>query len=72
MEGGREAVQVKRLISERIRKNARGIDFAADVNAEISVNIAEGRETRGTRSTSTDRPDSKGAAGRTERAKEEQ
>jgi hypothetical protein len=64
-------VQVKRLISERIRKNARGINFAADVNAEISVNIAEGRETR---STGTDRPgsDPEGGARRTERAKEEQ
>jgi hypothetical protein len=64
-------VQVKRLISKRIRKNAPGINFAADVNADISVNIAEGRSSRSTR---TYRPgsDPRRAAGRTERAKEEQ
>jgi hypothetical protein len=74
-EGGREAVQVKRLISERIRKTARGIDFVADVNADISVNVAEGRPgtttSRSTR-TSTSQAGSRGTTGRSERDKEEQ
>jgi hypothetical protein len=64
-------VQVKRLISKRVRKNAHGINLAADVNADISVNIADGRSSR---STSADRPksDPRGAAERSEREKEEQ
>jgi hypothetical protein len=55
-EGGREAVQVKRLISKRIRRTAPGLNLAADVNAEISVNVAEGRSTRTGPSTPPPRP----------------
>jgi hypothetical protein len=36
-------VQVKRLISRRIRKAGRGFDLAADVNAVVSANVQEGR-----------------------------
>lgn len=36
-------MQVKRLISRRIRKAGRGFDLAADVNAVVSVNAQEDR-----------------------------
>ena len=36
-------MQVKRLISRRIRKAGQGFDLAADVNAVVSVNVQEGR-----------------------------
>jgi hypothetical protein len=69
--GGREAVQVKRLISKRIRQSARGFDLAADVNADVSVNVAERRPDR-ERPTGTDRPTPRSGpgAGRDERGKE--
>jgi hypothetical protein len=66
MEGGREAVQVKRLIKKRIRRSAPGIDFAADVNADVSVNVAESRSTRADRA----RPPAGRGADRAERGKE--
>jgi hypothetical protein len=34
-------MQFKRLISERIRQKAAGIDLAADVNAAVNVNVDE-------------------------------
>jgi hypothetical protein len=34
-------VQVKRLITRRIRKAGSGIDLVADVNAVVSVNVNE-------------------------------
>jgi hypothetical protein len=34
-------VQVKRLISRRIRKAGSGIDLVADVRAAVSVNVNE-------------------------------
>jgi hypothetical protein len=57
-------VQVKRLISKRIRRAAQGFNLAADVNAEISVNVAERRSTRTGPATSPPRhgarPDERG------------
>ncbi|MEA2446055.1 MAG: hypothetical protein QOJ12_3347 [Thermoleophilales bacterium] len=35
-------MQVKRSISKRIRHAAKGINVVADVNADVSVNVAEG------------------------------
>jgi hypothetical protein len=34
-------VQVRRRISKRIRRNAEGINLAADINADVSVNTSE-------------------------------
>jgi hypothetical protein len=65
-EGGREAVQVKRLIKKRIRRSAPGIDFAADVSADVSVNVAESRSTRADRP----KPPAGRDADRPERGKE--
>jgi hypothetical protein len=39
-------VQVKRLITKRIRRSAPGIDVVADVNADVSVNVNARRSTR--------------------------
>ena len=36
-------MQVKRLISRRIRRSGSGFDLAADVNAVVSVNVNENR-----------------------------
>jgi hypothetical protein len=36
-------VQVKRIIAKRIRRVGNGIDLAADVNADIQVNVASRR-----------------------------
>jgi hypothetical protein len=47
-------VQVKRVISKRIRRTGPGIDLVADVNADVSVNVAEGRRVRPKRSTRKD------------------
>jgi hypothetical protein len=55
-EGRQGTVQVKRLISKRIRRNAPGFDLAADVNAEISVNVSESRSTSTGRPTPPPRP----------------
>jgi hypothetical protein len=44
-EGAGTAVQVKRLIRKRIRKAGSGIDLVADVNASVSVNVNENRQT---------------------------
>jgi hypothetical protein len=64
-----KAVQVKRLISERIRRSAHGIDVVADVNADVSVNVTERGQDRPSRSTGTGPPrpprrDDAGADGR--------
>jgi hypothetical protein len=53
--GKQLGVQVKRLVSKRIRRTAPGIDLVADVNADISVNVAEGRQARPKSSTRKDR-----------------
>jgi hypothetical protein len=50
-QGGREAVQVKRLVSKRIRKAGSGIDLVADLGAAVSVNVNE----TGTTTTTTSR-----------------
>jgi hypothetical protein len=34
-------VQVRRRISKRIRRTAEGINLAADINADVSVNASE-------------------------------
>jgi hypothetical protein len=39
-------MQVKKLISKRIRHVAPGINVVADVNADVSVNVSEGRPDR--------------------------
>jgi hypothetical protein len=65
MEGGREAVQVKRLIQKRIRKTGPGINLVADVNADVSVNVNRSRSTRTDRPMPPPRP-----AGPDERGKE--
>ena len=52
-------MQVKRLISKRIRRTAPGFNLAAHVNAEISVNVAEGHSTRTGPSTPPPRPDAR-------------
>ena len=39
-------MRVKRSISKRIRHAAKGIDLVADVNADVSVNVTEGRAKR--------------------------
>jgi hypothetical protein len=52
-------VQVKRLISKRIRRTAPGFNLAADVNAEISVNVAEGSSTRTASTTPPPRTDAR-------------
>jgi hypothetical protein len=39
-------VQWKRRISKRIRRTAEGINLAADVNADVSVNVAESADAR--------------------------
>jgi hypothetical protein len=55
-------MRVKKDISKRIRRTAPGIDVVADVNAQISVNVAEGKaprpqsETRKDRTTEERRP----------------
>jgi hypothetical protein len=36
-----ETVQVRRRISKRIRRSTEGINLAADVNADVSINVAE-------------------------------
>jgi hypothetical protein len=55
-------VQVKRLISRRIRRAGSGIDLVADVNAVVSVNVNENRQERSeTRTTSP--PSGPGDAG---------
>jgi hypothetical protein len=61
-------VQVKRLITKRIRRSAPGINLVADVNADVSVNVNESRSTRTTRPQPPPRKD----AGRDERGKETQ
>ena len=48
-------MQVKRLISRRIRKAGQGIDLAADVHAVVSVNVQETRRPATSR-TSTEPP----------------
>jgi hypothetical protein len=53
-------VQVKRLISRRIRKAGSGIDLVADVNAVVSVNVNEHRQADS--ETSTTSPASKADA----------
>jgi hypothetical protein len=39
-------VQFRRRISKRIRRIAEGIDLAADVNADVSVNTSERMQRR--------------------------
>ena len=39
--GGEDTVQVRRRISKRVRRAADGIDVAADINADVSVNDSE-------------------------------
>jgi hypothetical protein len=41
-------VQVRRLISKRIRQVGKGVDLVADVNADVSVNVRSSRPTRTT------------------------
>jgi hypothetical protein len=39
-------VQVRRRISKRIRRTAEGINLAADINADVSVNTSEAGQRR--------------------------
>jgi hypothetical protein len=39
-------VQVRRRISKRIRRTAEGINLAADINADVSVNATEAGQRR--------------------------
>jgi hypothetical protein len=52
-------VQVKRSISKRIRRVGNGIDLAADVNADIQVNVGSDRSDR---TASTPPPSARDAA----------
>jgi hypothetical protein len=71
MEGGRSAVQVKRLIRKRIRTSGSGIDLAADVNAVVNVNVNErGTTTSSTTRTESPSPSEKGGTGADDRGKE--
>ena len=63
-------MQVKRLISRRIRKTGSGIDLVADVNAVISVNVNEGRPATSETSTKSPPPPRKGDAGPNDRGRE--
>jgi hypothetical protein len=45
-EGGRETVQLRRRISKRIRRTDEGINLAADINADVSVNTTEAGQHR--------------------------
>jgi hypothetical protein len=36
-----DTVQLRRRISKRVRRTAEGINLAADVNADVSVNVSE-------------------------------
>jgi hypothetical protein len=39
-------MQVRRRISKRIRRTAEGINLAADINADVSVNTSEAGQRR--------------------------
>jgi hypothetical protein len=39
-------MRIKKVIGKRIRHDAPGINVVADVNADVSVNVAEGRPRR--------------------------
>src|SRR3954452_8798998 len=54
---GAVGVQVKRIIRKRIRRVGNGIDLAADVNADVQVNVGSRRST----SAPASRPPSAGA-----------
>jgi len=60
-------VQVKRVITKRIRRSAPGIDLVADVNADVSVNVDQSNSTRADRPKPPPRP-----AGPVDRGKENQ
>jgi hypothetical protein len=59
-----EAVQFRRRISKRIRRAAEGMNLAADINADVSVNASENRDRR------PPRPPAGGDARRNEQGKE--
>jgi hypothetical protein len=59
-------VQVRRRISKRIRRTSEGINLAADINADVSVNSSEVGPRR------TPRPSSRGDAEPKARGKENQ
>jgi hypothetical protein len=66
-------VQVKRLISRRIRRSGQGFDLAADVNAVVSANVQErGRATTSQTSTGSSTSPGDDARGRddTDRGRE--
>jgi len=56
-------VQVRRRISRRIRRSAEGINLAADINADVSMNVTESGRPRAQRPSSA-------RAGRKEQGKE--
>jgi hypothetical protein len=59
-------VQVRRRISKRIRRTADGINLAADINADVSVNASEAGQHR------APKPPSGSDAGPRKRGKENQ
>jgi hypothetical protein len=59
-------VKVRRRISKRIRRTTEGINLAADINADVSVNSSEAGRRR------APRPPSKSDAEPQERGKENQ
>jgi hypothetical protein len=64
-------VQVKRLIAKRIRTVANGIHLVADVNADVSVNVAERRVPASRQASAAEpEPTSRSDAGANERGKE--
>ena len=59
-------MQVRRRISKRIRRAAGGINLAADINADVSVNTSEAGKRR------VPKPPSRSDAAPKERGKENQ
>jgi hypothetical protein len=59
-------VQVRRRIRKRIRRTAEGINLAADINADVSVNTTEAGRRR------VPEPSSRGDTERKGRGKENQ
>jgi hypothetical protein len=49
-------VQVRRLISKRIRRVGNGVDLVADLNADVSVNVRSSPGTRAAAPTPKSRP----------------
>jgi hypothetical protein len=52
-------VKVRRRISKRIRRSAEGINLAADINADVSVNTSETGRRRAPKPPSRSAADSK-------------